>query len=314
MILFFYGEDTYRLRQKINALKEKFISASLGDTNLAVLDGERLTYDELVRQVLAMPFLSKTRLVIVENLLNKAKKEILEKIPQVLDKVPNSTVLALVQEGMPDRRTSLFKKLIKEKTEEFRLFDDAQLRRWITREIENRKSKFEPEAINKLIEFVGNDLWRMKNELDKLSAYSKNITASDVELLVTSQIKSDIFAMIDSISKKNVKNATREFYKLINNGQNELYILTMIVYQYRNLLIIRDLMERTKISNSFALAKKTGLHPFVVKKSLDICRHYSLSDLKEIYLSLQDYDFKIKTGKIEPRTALELLIYRLTTQ
>src|SRR4030042_2543084 len=138
MIIFFYGEDTFRLRQKLNQLKEKFVSASFGDTNLAVLDGERTTNDEFFPQILAMPFLAKTRLVIVENLLGKAKKDVIEKIPEGFRKMTASTVLVFVEEGIPDRRTTLFKRLSKERVEEFKLLESDQLKRWIKKEVEAR--------------------------------------------------------------------------------------------------------------------------------------------------------------------------------
>lgn len=314
MILFFYGEDTYRMRQKLKALKEKFISASLGDTNLAVLDGETVTFDELVRQILAIPFLSKSRLVIVENLLKNGKKEVLEKIPDSLAKVPNSTVLVFVEEK-PDKRIGLFKKLNKPgQAQEFKLLEDEPLRRWLIREVEKRESKIEPQATSKLIEYVGNDLWRMKNELDKLTVHRSPITVQDIELLVNPQVESNIFTMVEALGRKDLPLAIKELYKLLKTGQHELYILTMIVWQYRNLLIVKDLSERTKITNSWALAKKAGLSPFVVQKGLAIAQRYSLEDLKEIYRTLSDFDIKIKTGKMESRVALELLIFELTKE
>ncbi|KKQ74131.1 MAG: polymerase III subunit delta protein, partial [Berkelbacteria bacterium GW2011_GWB1_38_5] len=101
MILFFYGEDNYRLNQKIKALKAKFISASLGDTNLSILDGKSVTYDEIVRQILAMPFLSRTRLVIIENLLTAKRSDIQEKVAEFLKKIPSSTVLVFAEGGKP---------------------------------------------------------------------------------------------------------------------------------------------------------------------------------------------------------------------
>lgn len=320
MILFFYGEDNYRLKQKIKALKERFISASLGDTNLAVLDGAKVSVDEIMRQVLAMPFLSKSRLVIIENLLSKGKKDVLKNIDEKLGYVPKTTVLVFVEEGLPDKRTRLFKKLNQPgQVQEFKLLDEGQLRRWIFREIENRKSKIEGGAITKLIEYVGNDLWRMTNELDKLTAYSstsletgnQQLTTENIELLVNPQIQANIFDLIDSIARQNIEKATKELYKLLNSGENELYILSMIVYQYRNLLIVKDLVERLKTANSWTLAKKAGLHPYVVQKSLAVSPKYTLDELKKIYQILLDFDVRIKTGKIEPRTALEMLIFRL---
>ena len=312
MILFFYGEDTYRMRQKLRALKEKFVSASLGDTNLAVLDGERITNDEFVRQILAMPFLAKTRLVIVENLLGKAKKDVIEKIPEGFGKMTASTVLVFVEEGIPDRRTTLFRKLSKERVEEFKLLEPESLRRWIKKEVETRGGTIDSAAILKLAEFVGNDLWRMTNEIDKLIAFDPKITPQNIEILVNPQIQTNIFNLIEAVSQKNIKLANKELYRLLNSGAHELYILTMIIYQYRNLLILKDLVERLKNTNSWTLAKKAGLPPFVVQKSLAVLPKYSLDQLKNIYGALQDFDSQMKTGKIESRVALELLIFKLS--
>ena len=313
MILFFYGEDVYRLNQKIKALKDKFISASLGDTNLAILDGATISYDEIARQILAMPFLSKSRLVIVNNLFG-AKKESLEKIIDFLPKVPKSTVLVVAQEGNPDRRTSLYKKLNKPGvSQEFKLLETDQLRRWINREVENLRGNIDSAAISKLIEYVGSDLWRMANEIGKLTAYSKQLTAENVELLVQPQIQSNIFTLMDAIAAKNTKATIRELYRLYGEGKAEAYILSMIVLQYRNLLIIKDLSDRAGGQiNSYTIAKQAGLHPFVAQKNLALVGKYELSDLKKIYQTLSEFDTAIKTGKMESRVALELLVYRLT--
>lgn len=312
MILFFYGEDTFRMRQKLSELKAKFISASLGDTNLVILDGGGASYDEIIRQILAIPFLAKTRLVVIENLLKNGKKEVLEKIPETLKKVPSSTVLVFVEEGLPDRRTACFKKLAQERSEEFKLLEPEALRRWIKKEVEARGGTTDSPAIAKLSNYLGNDLWRQSNEIDKLLAYEKKISQENIELLVNPQIEADIFGMIEAAARRDLKNATRELYRLFNTGANELYILTMIVWQYRNFLIIKDLLERTKQSNSWALAKKAGISPFVVQKAMSVVQRYSLADLKRIYSILLDFDSLIKTGKIEPRVALELLIFELT--
>lgn len=330
MILFFYGEDTFRMRQKLSELKAKFISASLGDTNLVVLEGAEVSYDEIIRQILAIPFLAKTRLVVIENLLKNGKKEVLEKIPETLKKVPSSTVLVLVEEGLPDRRTSLFKKLSQERAhstgstssqqassvraEEFKLLEPESLRRWIKKEVEVRGGTIDSPAIVQLANYLGNDLWRQSNEIDKLLAYEKKISKESIELLVNPQVEADIFGMIEAVARRDLKNAMRELYRLLQTGEHELYLLTMIGYEYRNLLIIKDLEERMKSGNAWALAKRAGLHPFVVQKAWAILPNYKLEDLKVIYGKILDFDVRIKTGKIEPRVGLELLIYQLTTQ
>lgn len=312
MILFLYGEDNFRLKQKVKQLKEKFISASLGDTNLAVLDGGTMVFNDIARQILAMPFLSRKRLVIIENLLKKGKKETQEKMGEFLKKIPEEAVVALVEEGVPDRRTALFKKLVQAKqVAEYKLLEPEALRRWIKKEVEGCGGAIETEAVSKLAEYVGPDLWRMKNEIDKLVLYERKITSENIELFVIREVQANIFNLIEETAAKNPQKAIYELYQLFKDNQAEIYILTMIVYEYRNLLILKDMQAREPRLSRFEFTKKTRLHPFVLGKSLALTSKYTLADLKQIYRKILNFDVQIKTGKIEPRVALELLVFQL---
>jgi len=342
MILFFYGEDDFRLKQKVKQLKEKFISASLGDTNLVILDGAKLTYEEFIRQILAMPFLAKSRLVIINDLLKEGKKEVQEKVVEALKKVPESTVLVLVEMGQPDKRTSLYKKLNQPKiSQEFKPMDLGEVKVWAKHEIEVRGAQIEPTALEKLVEYVGNDLWRMENEIEKLICYksmssssriksdklpkggdlgsrsndqpigSDIIKTNDVILLVRPQIQSNIFDLVDAIANKNFKRALKELHQLQDNGEHELKILATVVTQYRNLIVARDLFDRSKGKlGQWDLAKAVGMHPFVAQKTLQQIKNFTLEELKNNYRELMECDIAIKTGKIDGPTAIDLLIVR----
>lgn len=311
MILFFYGTDSYRIFQQVKKIKEKFISASLGDTNLVILSAKETAFDEFARQVLAMPFLSKTRLVVVENILSEGNKALQEKVGEYLNKIPKTTVLVF-SESKPDKRLSLYKKLIKaDKVQEFAPLEDDYLRKYIKKEIETQGGSIEPNAINKLVEYVGSDLWRMSNEIDKLIAYNKQITTKNIDLLVKSKVESDVFALIDAIGQKNLKKALFEYQKLLDSGENELYILSMIVYQYRNMLILKDLTERENNNSPYQLAKISGVHPYVAQKIVPQLRNFDLCELKKSYRTLLNFDIALKTGKMENRAGLTLLIIKL---
>ena len=314
-----YGQDNYRAKKKLDQIKEKYISASLGDTNLKIID-EEASFDQISREILAMPFLAKSRLVIIRNLLKKGKKsanrgpassgDIQTKVAEFLPKIPSSTVVFFFEEEMPDKRIALFKKLNSPgKAQEFKLLEEDQIRRWIRKEVENRKGTIEPEAITLLAEYVGPDLWRLSNELDKLTNYNLELSTETIKLLVAPEIKSDIFKMIDAIGEKNFQKALREYEKLIESGQNELYILSMIVYQFRNLLIVKDLVERSrKPLSRWDIAKKAGMHPYVAQKTLWQTKNFTIEKLKKIYKILLDFDLAIKTGKMEGKVALVLII------
>lgn len=382
MILFIYGEDTFRSHQKLIQIKAKFIDASLGDTNLSTIDcaDKDIDYTHITRSVLAMPFLTKSRLVIIKNLLSSGKKKLQEQFLGFLDKIPETTVLVIYESEKVDRRMTLFKalsqtgsarfsapgsrlkpaspKIIKE---EFKLLEPYELKKWIKNEVESNGGTIDNMAIDKLIEYVGNDLWRLSNEIQKLISYchsepylgeesrdpsqaQDDIKVKDVELLVRPRVVSNVFDLIDAIGAQNIKKAQSELHKLLDSGGNELYIHTMVVYQFRNLLIIKDLMinpksealnskeipnNKPQITNKFQIsnsndqnkskiinlkskiASQSGLHPFVVDKTMNQAKNYTFERLKEIYQILLDYDIKMKIGQIEPRLALDLLLVDL---
>ena len=80
----------------------------------------------------------------------------------------------------------------------------------------------------------------------------------------------------------------------------------MLVYQIRTLLKLKDLLEK-KVSYH-NLAQKTGLHPYVIKKSSWQLKNFSLDQLKKIYQKLLQIDTRLKTGQIDSQTAFDLLI------
>jgi DNA polymerase-3 subunit delta len=147
----------------------------------------------------------------------------------------------------------------------------------------------------------------MANEINKLSNYrlGSTVKKEDIELLVKPNIETDIFKTIDALASKNKKLALSLIHKHLDGGDNSLYLLSMIAYQFRNLLSIKELQSTQPYG---MIAKKSGLHPFVVQKSFYLCNQFSFEKLKKIYQKIFQIDSDIKTGKIEGETALDLLL------
>jgi DNA polymerase-3 subunit delta len=80
----------------------------------------------------------------------------------------------------------------------------------------------------------------------------------------------------------------------------------MINFQFRNLLIIKDLMEKN--IPYYSISKITKMHPFVVRKTYEQANKFTSRELKKIYQKIFQVDLSIKTGKIDPTTALDFLI------
>jgi len=109
------------------------------------------------------------------------------------------------------------------------------------------------------------------------------------------------------MAQKDTRKSLLFLYDHLEKGDNPLYLLSMIVYQFRNLIIVKDLLER---KYSYSEAKnKSNLHPFVFKKTHSQVNKFSIKELKEIYENLSLIDLKTKTGQIDPVNALHIFLF-----
>ncbi len=95
-------------------------------------------------------------------------------------------------------------------------------------------------------------------------------------------------------------------HKHLEKGDSALYLLSMINFQFRNLLIIKDLIENNKPYN--VILREAKLHPYVIKKSYLQTNKFTFQKLKKIYQKIFEADIQIKTGQLIPETALDLLV------
>jgi len=309
MIYFLFGEDSYRAKKKLEEIVLGYKKIHKSGLNLIYVSAKDSDFKDFYSNFKITSMFAEKKLVILKNVFadkGKFQEEFLENI----EALENLKDIVVVFEDCPaDQRTKFFKGLQKyAKCQEFDCLSPASLKKWIMVACENNGAKINLDAVDLLINFVGTDLWQMNNEVIKLSSYKarKVITKEDVELLVRPNIENDIFKTIDSLASKNKKLALALLHKHLENGDNTLYLLSMIAYQFRNLLIIKELSAQGGPASGWQ--KKSGLHPFVVQKSSYLCNQFTIEQLKKIYRNIFRIDLDIKTGKIEAETALDLLV------
>ncbi|MFA5358664.1 MAG: DNA polymerase III subunit delta [Patescibacteria group bacterium] len=314
MIFFLYGPDTYRSHHKLTELKEKFLKdVDESSLNLTFIDGAKMKVEEFNSAIATPPFLARKRMIVVSGLLGQNKnKEVGRQVIEVLEKenLTKDNIIVFWEPGEPDERTVLFKRLNKEKyAQRFDPLRDSDLRNWIHLETKRRGGAISSEAIVKLSEMVGNDLWTVNSEIDKLIAFKnkKTIEADDVVTLVKSKFDDNIFNFIDAIANKNHRLAHKLLDDQLNSGANELYLLSMLIRQFRILLLIKDLGS----TNKQQIASQLKIHPFVAQKALAQIRNFSLDKLKNIYSLLLETDIKIKTSYADSVVLFDLLLAKI---
>lgn len=326
MIIYLFGPDTFRSRRKLNEIKQKFINEiDKSSLNVENLNGQALDVAEFEKAIFTPPFLAKKRMVVIEDLISKNRGQKLQKeVLEVLDKkVPEHAVIVFWESGANGKTKSkltasrsklLDARLKKEKfAQEFKLLSPGEVFQFADSEIKARGGKASTTSIRLLADIVGNDLWQVSTEIDKLIAFAgkEQITDEHIKNLVKTKLDDDIFKLTDAIGQKNKALALKLISDQLAGGTAPIELLSKITWQFKNLLLVKGFVEEqgTGYGDS-SLGYQLGLHPFVVKKTMNQVRSHDYNDLKIIYNNLMTIDFKLKTSQVDPEVLFDLLVVK----
>lgn len=305
MIYFLYGEDTYRSKEKLKEIIEGYRQKHKSGLSLKVVDFEEKGDFELENGCSQISMFKEKKMIVLLNPFSDAGFK--NSFPK--DVLKSDDLFVVFQEGEADSKSSLYRFLkANAKCQKFEFISGAKLKTWALTEFSKYGSKTEPFVVEKLLMRTGADLWRLSNEIKKLACFKKGgcISLKDIDLFVKPKIESDIFKTIDAIALKNKKEALGLLHKHIENGDSPVYLLSMVNYQFRNVLSVKDLIEKRY---PFAVvASKSGLHPYVAKKSYFQAQNFSLDNLKGIYQKIFQADLDVKTGKFGAEDALDMIV------
>lgn len=313
-LFLFTGEETYLLQEQLNLWKKAFIEKH-GDINLEALDAAQMPLNEVMASVTAMPFLGDKRLIFIHGLpdapkirnANKVSKkdekrdEELKKLAQDLDQIPDSSVVVFVQSN-PDKRKSFYKQLTKKaEVKEFNSLAGSTLTNWIQKQVQLKGGQISSQLAEYLVTLVGQNLWRLSTEIDKLTTHSPNqsIQREVIDHLVVPTVEANVFQLTDALALRDHKKAIYHLHRVMAAGENLQPVFYMIVRQFRLLLQGRAFLDKEANPTPTVFGTKLKLHPFVAKNTLGQARHFKLGELKKAYGELLEMDTGLKTSRIK---------------
>lgn len=315
MILFLYGKDTYRLQQKLKEIEAQYKKVHKSGLNLEKIEVEQIDFREFWNKLFQQSMFIEKKLFFLTGLFSnqRFKEDFFKKIKAIAD---SGDIVVVYEKGVVSKTDRLFCELKKyAESQEFEVLSGQKLRDWLKREVTKWGAEIEEKALDKLIGFVGSELWQMDNEIKKLTAYTKSIREKDVEFLVKPKIEVVIFETIDALAQQDKRKALRLLHKHFEKGDSPFYLLKMINFQFRNLLMLKSSEPKSGFDSYYAthtaannLSKRLGMHPFVIKKAMGVVGKFSLEELKKIYQKIFETDLAIKTGRIHPVEGLRMLI------
>ena len=330
MLYILHGRDDFSRREELSRIRAALDTDGMLASNTDVLDGRAVTPEQLTAVCDTVPFLASNRLVVVEGLLarfdppdrahrggrpRRGPGPELERwlgLAEYVQRLPDSTTLVLLDDELSPENPLLEAVRPHAEVREFPEMKPGAVLQWILDRAEGLGADISPKGAEALRDLLGNKLWLLANELDKLAAYAqgRRIEAADVRALVHEAREVKIFALVDAVVEKRPPLALRLLRRLVEEGSDFGYLLAMMSRQYRLIIQAKELTLAGVTSQEIGqqLDIRSG---FVLQKVLDQASRYSMSRLKVAYRRLLQADESVKRGRYSDELALELLVHDL---
>ncbi|HDH03914.1 MAG TPA: hypothetical protein ENH22_00105 [Candidatus Campbellbacteria bacterium] len=292
MFYLLYGKDTFRSKRKLKTLLD-FFSSKTDRMGVFRISGEDFNSFELEELLQSQILFRKKHLVVCEAMMeNKnSSKFVSENITKFF---LSHNVFIFWEKEINSEDLKLFEEKA-EKIQSFNVLSGHEMRKWIMEEIRKSgvKSVSQEEQEN-IINICGFDLWCASREIEKY------VLGGKIEFWGT---KNDYnpFHICDAFVAKNKNKTWVLFQQALLRGVAAEDVFWKIWWQVKNLLLIKKLSE----SNVKNLRKESGLHPFVVKKTLTALKNFTGKELNGYSSQLVNLYHDIRKGRAEFEIGLE---------
>ena len=319
----FYGEDDFSAYEAYRRVAADLGPAEELVTNTTTFDGEQASFGEVAMAAQAMPFLGSKRLVVVEGLGRRLTarnrkagdndKDGLKDwagLPDLVSGLPPTTVLIFLDGALTAGNALV--KAVRAAKGEVKLFNplrDREVAGWIADRAKAKGASIAGPAVQILAALVGGNLRLLDGEIDKLATYAqgRTIERADVEALVSQAKETSIFELVDAVATRQQGPAMRALERLLTQGAPPPVAMTMLARQLRLMTQVKALAARNAGDDEIMAALGTR-SDFVVRKTKEQARSYSLDALRRLYERLLETDLAIKTGAVSDELGLEMFV------
>lgn len=302
------GEEAYLRNQYKKKLREALLPAD--DTmNCSVYEGKDLNVRALIDMAETMPFLAERRVLMVEN--SGFFKNKCEELADYIADIPETTVLIFAETEV-DKRGRLYKEVKKHgRITEFGVQKEDTLMKWVLGILKKEGKNITRDTMQLFLSKTGSDMQLIKNELDKLCAYTDGrdvITSDDVNEVCVTQTTNRVFEMVEKIAEGNRQRALALYEDLLALKEPPMRILFLIARHFHQLYLLKRLSKEGLPSSE--IAKQAGIVPFAMKKYEAQAPSFTEEELRAAVEECVESEEAVKTGAMNDRMSVELLIMK----
>ena len=302
------GEEAYLRNQYKKRLKDALVMDE--DTmNYSYYEGKDINPRAVIDMAETLPFFADLRVLMLEN--SGFFKNKCDELADYMSTIPESTCFIFVETEI-DKRSRLYKEVKKYgRVVEFGTQKEDTLIKWILGMLKKEGKNVTKETLQAFLTKTGSDMQLIKNELDKLVAYTAErnvITTEDVEHVCITQTTNKIFDMVNAIADGQQKKALELYEDLLSLKEPPMRILFLIARQFHQLYQLKQLSKEGMPGSE--IAKLAGIMPFAMKKYQAQAKNFTEEELRAAVEECVASEEAVKTGLMNDRLSVELLIMK----
>ena len=294
-IYFLMGEEPYYIDRITEYLEKNLLSDDEKGFNQMVLYGRDTTIDDIVSNAKRYPMMAERQVIIVKEAQELSRT--IDQLEKYAENPQPTTVLVFAYKYKTlDKRKKVTKTLEKKGVifESKKMYEN-QVGTWIKNILKNRGYSIEPKAMAMLVEFLGNDLSRIANELNKLEIIlpkGSTITPNHIEENIGFSKDFNVFEFRKAIGEKNQLKAYQiANYFAQNQKDNPIVMTNGLVFSFFSALLQFHGLKDKSPNNAARILK---VSPYFVQDYITAAHNYPMKKVSSIVQTLREVDVKSK--------------------
>lgn len=294
-IYFLMGEEPYYIDRISDYIENRVLTEEERGFNQMVLYGRDISVDDIVSNAKRYPMMAEHQVIIVKEAQDLSRT--IENLADYAKQPQPTTILVLNYKYKTiDKRKALYKTLNKTGVvfESKKLYEN-QVADWIRRVLSSNNYGIEPKAAQMLVEFLGTDLSKINNELDKLKIIlpkGTQITPEHIEVNIGISKDFNNFELRKAIGERNEIKAYRIVNYFADNPKDNPMVVTvsLLFAFFSQLLHFHGMADKSPRNVASALR----INPYFVNEYINAARNYPMKKVSGVIATLREFDVKSK--------------------
>ncbi|MFD1630258.1 DNA polymerase III subunit delta [Pseudopedobacter beijingensis] len=315
-IYLLHGEESYYIDLIADALESSVLSEAEKGFNQTIFYGKDTDAVNVLNAAKRFPMMSDYQLILVKEAQDLKFDKIADQFQAYCEKPLQSTILVICHKyGKYDKRKKAYKLMEKNGV----VFESAAIYEnkvpaWIEDFVRTKNYHINPKASLLLAEYLGNDLSKVANELEKLMlniAQGQEIGTKEIQENIGISKEFNVFELQNALARRDVLKANQIInYFEANPKANPIVLVMGNLYTY-----FSKILKYHYLQDKSQAARELGVNPYFVKDYEAAARNYSWQKVFQVISVLREYDLKSKgvdsTGNTEHGDLMREMVWKI---